>query len=164
MDYSSGKHHVIDMVFVICLLFLFVLCAISVIGIGASIYKKNVQQMSENYDHRISCAYITEKVRQADKGGAVFISTLFNKQVLVLQDNIGGVLYDTYIYEYEGYLMELFVRDGMTNFYPQSGQKILQISGFDISEASDTMLSVNIVTKDGNKNDIFIAKRSLKTQ
>ena len=65
--------HVIDSVFVICLMLLFVLCALSVIAIGASIYQKNVSAMASNNSHRIASAYITEKVRQADIDGTVRI-------------------------------------------------------------------------------------------
>jgi hypothetical protein len=164
MKLGEKRNHVIDTFFVICLMFLFVLCSISVIGIGASIYKKNVEQMSDNYAHRISCAYITEKVRQADADGAVYTETLFDKSALKLQENIGDVLYDTYIYEHDGYLMELFIRDDIKDFYPQSGQKILKIRGFEIREVSSTLLSASIVTEDGNINDLFIAKRSHKTE
>lgn len=164
MDVNVKKSHVIDTMFVICLMFLFILCAVSVIGIGASIYKKNVEQMSDNYSHRICSAYVTEKVRQADENGAVFTQELFGKNVLVLQDKQGDDLYDTYIYEYEGYLMELYIRDSVKTFYPQSGQKILDISSFDVSTISDSVIEVDIVTRDGNKNKLYIAKRSSKQQ
>ena len=164
MNNNERNSHVIDTVFVICLMFLFVLCAISIIGIGASIYQKNVEQMSYNYAHRISCAYITEKVRQADENGGVYTDTLFDKSALKLQEKIGDELYDTYIYEHDGYLMELFIRDDIKDFYPQSGQKILKVSSFEVSEVSESLISATIITEDGNKNNLFIAKRSLKAE
>lgn len=164
MNENTRKSHVIDTMFVICLMFLFFLCAVSVIAIGASIYKKNVEKMADNYSHRISSAYLTEKVRQADENGAVFTTELFGKKVLVLQGKNGDALFDTYIYEHDGYLMELYIRDDIKTFYPQSGQKILQISSFNVDEVSDTVLSVDIVTTDGNRNDLYIAKRSTKAQ
>ena len=101
MNNNERNSHVIDTVFVICLMFLFVLCAISIIGIGASIYQKNVEQMSYNYAHRISCAYITEKVRQADENGGVYTDTLFDKSALKLQEKIGDELYDEMMDRYE---------------------------------------------------------------
>jgi hypothetical protein len=164
MDVNSKKSHVIDTMFVICLMFLFVLCAVSVIGIGASIYNKNVGQMADNYSHRITSAYVTEKVRQADENGAVFTKELFGKNVLVLQEQQGNDLYDTYIYEYEGYLMELYIRDSIKTFYPQSGQKILKVNSFNVAENTDSVLEVDIVTEDGNKNRLYIAKRSTRQQ
>ena len=145
-------------------MFLFILCAVSVIGIGASIYRKNVGQMTDNYAHRISCAYITEKVRQADENGSVFTEELFGENVLVLQEKKGDNLYNTYIYEYDGFLMELYIRDSIRTFFPQSGQKILKVSSFDVKDMSDSVLAVDIVTEDGNRNNLYIAKRSSKAE
>ena len=52
MKQDQKKNHTIDTVFVICLLLLFVLSSLSVIAIGASIYKKNVREMADNSSHR----------------------------------------------------------------------------------------------------------------
>ncbi len=160
MELESRKSHVIDTVFVICLTLLFMLSALTVIAIGAGIYKKNVQQTSENYAQRISFAYITEKVRQADQNGLVFVKELFNQEVLVLQEVINGDLYDTYIYEHDGYLMELFARDDLKNFYPQSGQKIYKLNSFEIHQVSDHLLKATVTAEDGDEESVYIAIRS----
>ena len=156
----SKKSHVIDAVFILCLMFLFVLSALSVITIGANIYKKNVSAMSDNYSHRIASAYVTEKVRQADNQGRVYVEDLFEGHALVLQDEIDGVLYNTYIYSYDGYLMELYARADLKDIYPQSGQKILEITSFNVDYVSDSLLSVDLILKDGEDESMFIARRS----
>lgn len=156
----SKKSHVIDAVFILCLMFLFVLSALSVITIGANIYKKNVSAMSHNYSHRIACAYVTEKVRQADNQGRVYVVDIFDQNALVLQDEIDGVLYNTYIYSYGGYLMELYARADLKDIYPQSGQKILEITSFNVDYVSDSLLSVDLILKDGEDESMFIARRS----
>ncbi|MBP3817056.1 MAG: DUF4860 domain-containing protein [Butyrivibrio sp.] len=160
MEYVKNKHHIVDVAFILCLMLLFILSALSVISLGAGIYKKNVETMGSNYDHRTACAYITEKVRQSDNNGAIFVTTLFGQNTLVLQEEVNGTLYNTYIYDYNGYLMELYARADLTSFYPQSGQKILEINSFDVSYASEALLSVNIVLADGENEAVYIAKRS----
>lgn len=160
MELESRKSHVIDTLFVICLILLFMLSALTVIAIGAGVYKKNVQQTSENYAQRISFAYITEKVRQADQHGLVFVRELFGQEVLVLQEEINGSLYDTYIYDHDGYLMELFARDDLDNFYPQSGQKIYKLNSFEIQQLSKHLLRVTVTSEDGDEESIHIAIRS----
>ncbi|MBE5837791.1 DUF4860 domain-containing protein [Butyrivibrio sp.] len=160
MEYVKNKHHIVDVTFILCLMLLFILSALSVISLGAGIYKKNVETMESNYDHRTACAYITEKVRQSDNNGAIFVTTLFDQNTLVLQEEVNGTLYNTYIYDYNGYLMELYARADLTSFYPQSGQKILEINSFDVSYASEALLSVNIVLADGENEAVYIAKRS----
>ena len=160
MNPASNKRHVIDTVFVICLLLLFLLSALTVIAIGANIYKKNVAQTSENYAQRVSIAYVTEKVRQSDKEGNVFVEELFGQNVLVFQQTVKGDLYNTYIYSYDGYLMELFARADLNNFYPQTGQKILRIHSFDVEKRNDHLLSATVTEEDGSSETVFIAIHS----
>ncbi|MCR5670229.1 MAG: DUF4860 domain-containing protein [Butyrivibrio sp.] len=162
MNNDLKQNHMIDSIFVICLMLLFLISALSVIAIGAGIYKKNVSGMSHNYERRTACAYITEKVRQNDNNGAVFVRNLFDENVLVLQEELNEDLYNTYIYYYDGHLMELYARADLDNFYPQSGQKILDISSFDIEEKEPDLLSASITLTDGKTENIYIAKRSRK--
>ncbi len=152
--------HVIDSVFVICLMLLFVLCALSVIAIGASIYQKNVSAMASNNSHRIASAYITEKVRQSDINGTVRVKELFGESVLAMSKEVNGELYTTYIYDYDGQLMELMARDSLEVVYPQSGQKIMDIKSLEIEEVSDRMFSIEIVLEDGTEDFLYITKRS----
>ena len=162
MELEQKRNHTIDTVFVICLMLLFVLSALSVIAIGASIYKNNVGKMADNSSHRVACAYITEKVRQADNNGLVSIEEIFGENALVLSEEVGGTLYNTYIYDYDGELMELFARADMGTFYPQSGQKIMKIGSFDIEEVTEDLFKAVVVFDSGYEDYIYIARRSNK--
>ena len=77
-----------------------------------------------------------------------------------MQQKVGETLYDTIIYDYEGYLCELFVRDDLGTVYPNSGQKILQVGSFDIEEITDGLLSATITDKDGCVDSVYIAVKS----
>ncbi|WP_026663223.1 DUF4860 domain-containing protein [Butyrivibrio proteoclasticus] len=160
MNPSSNKRHVIDTVFVICLMLLFLISALTVISIGANIYKKNVATTSENYAQRVSIAYITEKVRQSDVDGNVYVQRLFDQNVLVFEQTVNGSVYNTYIYSYDGYLRELFARADLDNFYPQTGQKILKLNSFDIEKTNDNLLKATVTEEDGSKETVFIAVHS----
>ena len=160
MNPANDKRHVIDTVFVICLLLLFLISALTVISIGASIYKKNVEQTSNNYAQRVSIAYVTEKVRQSDQNGKIFVQELLGTNVLVFQQTINDALYNTYIYSYDGYLMELFARDDLNNFYPQTGQKILKLHSFDVERTNDNLLRATVTEEDGSQETVFISIHS----
>lgn len=160
MELEGKRSHVIDTLFVLCLLFLFIISAITVIIIGAGVYKKNVSAMSGNYSHRIACAYISEKIRQADVKGRIFTEELFGQTTLVMQDEVDGVLYNTYIYNHDGYLRELYARSGLKELFPQSGQKILEISSFDITELNESCFKIRVTLDDGTVEDFLISKRS----
>ena len=163
MELEGKRSHVIDTLFVICLLFLFIICAVTVIIIGAGVYKKNVEAMSGNYSHRISCAYISEKIRQSEEKGRVFVDNIFGQNTLVMQDETDGVLYNTYIYNHDGYLMELYARSDLSEIDPQAGQKILKISSFDIKEIDDAFFRVLVTLDDGTVEDFLITRRSTDT-
>lgn len=160
MELEGKRSHVIDTLFVLCLLFLFIISAITVIIIGAGVYKKNVSAMSGNYSHRIACAYISEKIRQSDVKGRIFTEELFGQTTLVMQDEVDGVLYNTYIYNHDGYLRELYARSDLKDLFPQSGQKILEISSFDITELNESCFKIQVTLDDGTVEDFLISKRS----
>ena len=162
MEYNKNDKHMIDSVFVICLMLLFVLCALSVIAIGASIYQKNVSSMAGNNSHRIASAYITEKVRQSDLNGSIRVKELFGENALVMSKEVNGELFSTYIYDFDGNLMELMARDNIGVVYPQSGQKIMEIKSFDIEEVSDRMFKITVVLDDGTEDNLYITKRSME--
>ena len=164
MDFEGARSHIIDMVFVICLMFLFIFSALSVITIGANIYQKNVTAVDDNYHKRTACAYITEKVRQSDVKGRIFIKKIFDQNALVLQNEEDGILYDTYIYDYEGNLMELFAMDELKDLYPQTGQKILELTKFDIEYVGDDTLSVYVILKDGTEESFLVKTKSVSEE
>ena len=107
------KHetHIIDILFVIALFCIFALSAIFLISVGADIYSKTVEHMDSNFNSRTSFAYVTEKVRQADKNGAVSMGELEGHPALLLYSSQNDTAYITYLYEHDGYLKELLVRE-----------------------------------------------------
>ena len=162
MELNQKNKHMIDSVFVICLMLLFVLCALAVIAIGANIYKKNVSAMADNNSHRIASAYITEKVRQNDIYGDIYTRLLFDEEILVMSKEINGETYNTYIYDFDGNLMEIMARANLDMIYPQSGQKIMKITSFGVREVSEKLIKVEIVLEDGTEDSLYITKRSTK--
>ena len=150
-----------NIVIVVIVIIDFIYDCFFVCFIGAGIYKKNVEAMSGNYSHRIACAYISEKVRQADVKGRIFTQDIFGQKTLVMQDETDGELYNTYIYNYDGYLMELYARSDLQDIYPQAGMKILKISSFNIEELNDSCFKVSVTLDDGAIEDFLISKRSV---
>ena len=164
MDLEGARSHIIDMVFVICLMFLFIFSALSVITIGAEIYQKNVTAVDDNYHKRTACAYITEKVRQSDVNGGITIKKIFDQNALVLQSEENGILYNTYIYDYEGNLMELFAMDQLKDLFPQTGQKILELNKFDVEYVGADTLSVYVLLKDGTEESFLVKTKSVSEE
>lgn len=150
----------VDMLFVISLLFLFALGAITLIALGASVYKRGVATMQKNYDDRTAYSYITEKLRQYDFEGS-FDSAVFNKEgAISIYSTQDGVDYVTYIYEYESNLMELTARADAGELLPESGQAIAPIQDLYIETVKNGMLAITITLEDGQEINFVAARRS----
>ncbi|WP_026526990.1 DUF4860 domain-containing protein [Butyrivibrio sp. VCD2006] len=160
MKKQMDNRHTVDMLFVIALLFLFAMGALMLIALGSSIYKRSVSTLSDNYDRRTAYAYITEKLRQYDAEGNIN-TDIFNKSgALRIDTTIGAVDYVTYLYQYEGSLMELFSRADVENLLPESGQRIMDINDLVITSKGDGLLLITITLSDDEELTFITSKRS----
>ncbi len=60
--------------------------------------------------------------------------------------------------------MELFAMDKLKDLYPQTGQKILEISRFDIKCVGTDTLSVYVVLKDGTEESFYVKTKSVSEE
>lgn len=98
----------ISSLFSILLFFLFTLCIVFVMVIGANVYKNIAKRMDDNFTKRTGIMYILNKVRQYDYIDYVNIKEIENHTVLELKEIETDLDYHTLIYCYEGSLRELF--------------------------------------------------------
>jgi hypothetical protein len=160
------KHFIVDILFVLALFGIFAVSALVVVTIGADIYQRTVQDMSSNYDSRTAISYLTEKVRRADSllsdgTGAVTISEFSGEPALVLTSEQEGERFCTLLYYHDGYLKELFMREGadLGGDAAAAGEKILQLSDLEYSFLSDRLLSVSMTLPDGETKKLYLTLR-----
>ena len=146
---KQEEQHIIDILFV----------NIFLISIGADIYGKTVSNTENNFNDRTSFAYVTEKIRQADRSGAISASTLEGKSALKIQRTVQDTSYITWLYEDEGYLKELMVRED-TPLSLSAGQKILPVDDFSVSRISDRLLQITILTTDGEDCSLSVSLKA----
>ena len=85
----------------------------------------------------------------------VLASGFYSRQVKASLDSY----YVTYLYAYDGYLRELFVRDG-TEAKASDGRKILATKDFEAKETSDGIFHLYCENEDGKKTDTFVSVKS----
>lgn len=156
------KRHIIDTLFAIILLFLFAFCVLTLISLGASVYRRNVNTMTENFTDRISFAYITEKMRQGDINGGISVGNLENVPAITLEEEINGISYTTYLYKCDGYLCELLKKTEATGISPSSGQKIIEITDFSFNRLNDNIYRITITEAGEDTITFYVASRSQK--
>lgn len=157
------KRFIVDVLFVLALFGLFAVSALMLVTVGADVYKHTVDDMSSNYETRVSVSYIAEKIRQNDsvtlpENGSISIALLGDAPALLLEQEINEEIYNTYLYFHQGYLKELLVRKG--SFIGENsltaGQEIMALSSFSISQVSEGLLSISLTTTDGIAKELFI--------
>ncbi len=145
------KNHSMDSLFSFLLLLIFCLFTLMLSGMGSTIYRNGTAQLNENYTSRTAAAYVTEKVRQHDEAGAVFMTDVEELPALALRDTIDGAAFITYVYFYDGALCELMVQEDRP---PEAamGSRIVELSSLTIEPIDGTdLLSVTAVGEEGNK-------------
>ena len=155
MNQSKDNRHVIDILFVIALFGIFVLSATFLISIGAGIYSKTMLNMTANFNSRTAVAYIIEKVRQSDTDGGISLGQFDGHDAIVITNTAGGREYTTYIYEYDGRLKELMVRSDV-ELTPESGQDILEVSGFSLKMAGETLMKCEVTMENGDSYSFYV--------
>lgn len=157
MGIGRSRKHNIDIMFLMILFLIFTFSAVSVLLMAVNSYRAVVGANETNANARTAIAYIREAVRQHDSAGTIDISTIDGCDCIRMSE---GMDYYLYIYEYDGYLMELEAKDnsGVTADF---GSKILAINSMDISlkDNSNTMI-IDIESSDGLKESVSIGIKS----
>lgn len=156
METQSNNKHMIDILFVLSLFLVFAVCSVVLIILGADVYQKQVNHMENNYESRTSIAYLFEKVRQNDEINSISLDTKGESDALMLTTNINGTDYAIWLYEYEGFLYELFTRADL-DLAPDAGQKILEITNLNFEQISSNLFNVSFTNKEGENITLYLS-------
>jgi len=156
---QNKKNHVIDFLFPVVLLLVFMLAALTVIMLATNIYRSTTRESALTYTAQTSLAYVTEKIHQYDENGAIGTGEVEGVQCLILSRVHNDSLYKTYIYSYDGHLMELFAKDG-ANCSLSDGTELLEVSDFAISRVAPNCISFSCTDADGQSSSTIVTLRS----
>ncbi|MDD3278462.1 MAG: DUF4860 domain-containing protein [Lachnospiraceae bacterium] len=150
--------HMIQSLFMVTLLGLFFLCSIGVIAMGAHVYQKTTAESSTDYQLRTSLTYISEKSRQCDQDGGVYLGSLDDKTpALIFPSVYSETAYITCIYSWNGTLRELFVKDGAPTL-PDSGTEIMKLNDLTLEALDQGMIRITVT--DQNQHRAFVLLQS----
>ena len=164
MNTEREKKHIVDILFVLALFLVFTLSTLTLVLFGANIYQNTVNSMEDNYNARTVCSYISGKFRSNDSAGDISIGSIDGQPSLILNQEINDASYSTYIYEYDGYLRELFVSDSVTLGAEvlNAGNKLCPVDKFEVSECNEGLNPVKITVSlpDGDIESIYLSRRT----
>lgn len=159
---EEPNKHIVDVLFVLALFGVFAASALMLVTIGANVYKQNVANMNRNFSSRTAYSYITEKLRQNDTSNSISVGQLQDTDALVLSQELDGEEYATYLYYYDGYLKELYIRKDSFSGSDllDAGQDIMKLSSFSVEEVSPVLLKITLDTEETEPVVIYSALKS----
>ena len=141
----------------------FSICVMSVLIMGADLYRKQTQRDLVGYNHRTVSQYISTRIHQSDKHNSFFVSD-FNTQTPQSKGNafffteiINGSEYYTCIYSHDGYLYELFAAKE-DSLDITAGERILEVQSVEFIDNGKN-ITVNVTHLDDSVQTIVINLR-----
>lgn len=135
-------------VVVFCLVGLYFVLAIGVTLLGSGIYRSVAASADENSTHRIALSYVANQMRRI-ASGPVRLGEFEGCDALRLDETLDdGSVYVTYIYCYNGQLMELYTELG-SGLLPADGTALIALERLEF-DLKDGLLTVTAGDQSGH--------------
>jgi len=132
----------IDTIFVLIVFSIFAFSVLMVLMLGASIYS-NIHDISrEGEDERLVLSYISTKVRNYDDAGNILVDDFNGVPALRIIERLSGKDYHTVIYNYNGWLYELF-SEAALDFSLEDGMPVTRIDDLRFEETDFGLIKVS---------------------
>ena len=147
-----------DALVVLLLFGVFAVCVLSVLLTGADAYQRLSERDRVSYDQRTVTQYLSMRVRQADRLGGVETEMFESCPALILKEEYDGVVYETRVYCYDGYIRELFTGED-SDLLPEDGEKILPAQSL-LAEQEGSTLVLRVMTENEAWQELRLTFRS----
>lgn len=159
MKFGKRDKSIVDSLFLLVLLGVFLICALFIVLFGAKIYKNTVKSSEDSFFERTCCTYITEKIRQNDNSNGVSLLEEKGNDVLKLTKDINSNSFSTYLYCDDGYIKE-YTRASDLPFDPSYGTNVIGASSFVVTKHSEHLLEFIVSNEEGVSTDFFVSIKS----
>lgn len=133
----------------------FAVCVLAVLLTGARAYRGLTQRDQAAFDRRTCVQYIATRVRQSDVWGGVELDELEGVPALLLHDGVTS--YVTWVYCYDGYLMELYTSED-AELGPEDGERVMPLEGLSLT-LEDGLLTARIDSGEGVTDTLSLSLR-----
>ncbi len=156
MKTQSAKLHITGLL-ALLLFAVFAVSILSVLTTGAGVYRRLAERDDTAYTQRTAERYVAAKIRQAGSGDAISVEDFRGVTALTVREEIGGIVFLTRIYCYDGHLRELFSMEG-GDLTPADGESILPLAALE-GECTDDRLILHLTHEDGTQRELILALR-----
>lgn len=145
------RRHTVDVLFTLALFCVLAASSMLVAVLGAQVYQGIASRMADHYTSRTTLSYIVNKVRQNDLDGGVWLSQLGDGAALVMEQEVDGSRYQTWIYQSGGELRELLTRAD-NPIRPEDGQSIMPVERLNMEQAAEGLFRISVYTGSGEQS------------
>lgn len=152
------SHTSLDFTFILALLCVFAFGALMAVILGSNTYKGIKEDMDSNFEFRTPLSYISTKIRQNDSTDSIRIVQKEGIDALVLEVEDSGAICQTWIYEYQGSLYEVYLDKG-TPFQLEDGLAVIPCSGLEF-RLKDNLLEIRAKDHRGDTRSLSLSFRT----
>ena len=152
------KKHSVNMMFTVLLLGIFAMAAIFVAVMGARVYANSAEKMHANFDTRTSLVYLSEKIRTSQSDHFSVKNLDDGTTALVLQEQVGETIYESWIFVANERLCEITVAQG-DKVLPGIAQQIMDLKSFEAT-IHDHGVEIVVETLSGDLDFTYIHGRT----
>ena len=158
--YSEQGYSLIETAIVMMLLLLFSLGIFLLASTTSTTYERLVDEKTDTEDVRIATSYLVTKFRQNDRTNAITVDyrTIEGSDAVVIQEELLGDTYQTWIYLADGSLRELTILEGETIEFDRSFE-IVKLDSFKIS-VNEKTVKMSLVKGDSDASDVVVTLKS----
>lgn len=127
---------------------------------GAGVYRRVESRVEESARMRESLSYITAKLHACDRSGMVETGSFGDGEAIFLYEEIDDLVYETVLYVYNGYLMEMLCEKGWEPS-PEFGEAVSPALSLAVAEPRDGLLRLALTDSDGQVRSADVYMRSV---
>ena len=127
---------------------------------GAGVYRRVAERTEQGANTRVGLTYLTAKIHGYDSADTVYAGTFGGADAVYLLQDVDGLVYETILYVYDGWLRELLCEQGWEP-EPEGGETIAEAQRLTVEEPTDGLLRLTFTDGGGTTRqaDIFIRSK-----
>ena len=127
---------------------------------GAGVYRRVESRVEESAQSRVSLSYVTARIHAYDQAGMVETGSFGEGGAIFLYEEIDGSVYETILYVYGGYLMEMLCEKG-GEMPPEFGEAVSPARAMTVTEPREGLLRLALTQPDGQVRSADVYVRSV---
>ncbi|MBD5155157.1 MAG: DUF4860 domain-containing protein [Oscillibacter sp.] len=127
---------------------------------GAVVYRRVADRVEESSSDRISLTYITAKLHASDAAGMVETGSFGGGDAVFLYQDFDGITYETILYVYDGYLMEMLCEKGW-EMDAEFGETVFPAQALEAEEPAEGLLRLSLTDENGRTQTADVYVRSV---